>query len=62
MLQEDRLLRMVDVSERTTVPLETLRYWRARGAGPPSFKIGKNVVYRASDVEAWIDEQRAAAG
>lgn len=32
----------------------TLRYWRHIGVGPVSFKIGRRVAYRRSDVDAWL--------
>ena len=35
----------------------TLRWWRHRGIGPRSAKIGRRVFYRESDVQAWLDEQ-----
>ncbi|MGY2090702.1 helix-turn-helix transcriptional regulator [Nocardia gipuzkoensis] len=35
----------------------TLRYWRHIGYGPASFALGRKIVYRRSDVEAWITEQ-----
>ncbi len=38
----------------------TLRYWRHRGDGPPSARIGRRVVYRVRDIEAFIDAQFAA--
>ena len=43
---------------------ETIRYWRARGTGPRSFKAGRGVLYKREDVESWIAEQyeRAAGG
>lgn len=47
---------------RTGIPQETLRYWRHRGTGPKSFKLGpKKVVYSEDDLNAWIDAQRDAA-
>lgn len=47
---------------RTGIPQETLRYWRHRGTGPKSFKLGpKKVVYAEDDLNAWIDAQRAAS-
>jgi excisionase family DNA binding protein len=36
---------------------ETLRYWRARGTGPRSFKAGRGVLYKREDVESWINTQ-----
>ena len=49
------------VSERTGIPLNTLRYYRMNGQGPRSFKLGRRVVYDERDVEAWIDEARRKA-
>jgi len=37
---------------------KTLRNWRLQGTGPPSFKIGKLVVYEETDVIRWLAEQR----
>lgn len=39
----------------------TLRYQRSAGGGPPSFTVGKKVLYRLSDVDAWLDQQEAAS-
>lgn len=47
-------------SERTGIPINTLRYYRAQGIGPKSFKLGRRVVYDVADVEAWIDAARNA--
>ncbi|MEI2718250.1 MAG: helix-turn-helix domain-containing protein [Candidatus Nanopelagicales bacterium] len=38
----------------------TLRYWRHRGLGPPSFKVGRRVLYRRDDLDKWLDAQYAA--
>lgn len=48
------LMRTEEVSEETGIPAATLRYWRHIGTGPRSAKLGRRVVYRRSDVEAWI--------
>lgn len=58
---ERLLLNLEDVSSLLQVPITTLRYWRQRGEGPPSFRVGKYVRYRAADVTAWVDEQARAA-
>jgi predicted DNA-binding transcriptional regulator AlpA len=41
-------------------PVGTLRYWRYLNTGPRSFKIGRRVVYRRSDVDMWIEAQQNA--
>lgn len=54
------LMTTAQVSEMIHRPIETLRYWRWRGEGPTSFKIGRSVVYERRDVEAWLRAQKAS--
>ncbi|MDG4668642.1 helix-turn-helix domain-containing protein [Mycobacterium sp. 236(2023)] len=49
-----------EVSAMTRVSPGTLRYWRHTGVGgPPSFKVGRRVLYRRSVIEEWL---RGAGG
>lgn len=59
----DALLTVSQVSALTSVPEQTLRYWRwrERGEGPPAFRLGRRVVYRRQAVEQWVAAQEAAA-
>jgi len=51
------------VSERTGIPVNSLRFYRSQGrGGPPSFKLGRRVVYDEAEVEAWIDAARERSG
>jgi predicted DNA-binding transcriptional regulator AlpA len=55
------LLRTSEVSEQTGIPVATLRWWRHRGEGPPSFKLGKKtVVYLADELAVWIAAGKAS--
>lgn len=62
------LLYQRDVAEMTGIPIATLKYWRQDNRGPRSFRLSDGpgragrVVYRRSDVEAWIDAQDKASG
>lgn len=59
----DELMTTPEVAEMVRKSPETLRWLRHVGhGGPKSFKIGRRVLYKRSDVEAWIDEQYEAAG
>lgn len=63
----DPLLTIREVAERLRATPATLRYWRHMGTGPRAARLGRNLVYRQSDVEAWLEErfaneQLAAAG
>lgn len=53
-------LRTRAVSELTGIPVSTLRYYRHRGEGPPSYKLGGTVVYDRDALDSWWDEQRRA--
>lgn len=44
-------------AEILQVPVSTLRYWRERGEGPASFKIGKRRVYHRAALEQFVTDQ-----
>lgn len=53
------ILNMAEVAEMTGTSIDTLRYWRATGkGGPPSYRLGRRVVYDQDAVAAWLNEQR----
>lgn len=45
------------LAERIGSTTGTLAYWRYVGRGPRFVKIGRNVRYRPSDINAWLDQQ-----
>jgi prophage regulatory protein len=55
----DRLLHFAEVSEITGMTVDTLRYLRHAGEGPPSFRLGRRVVFRESELHQWIADQAA---
>ncbi|MDR1185954.1 MAG: helix-turn-helix domain-containing protein [Bifidobacteriaceae bacterium] len=46
-----------EVAELCRTSQETVRYWRHVGKGPRGFKLGRKVLYRRRDVEAWLGDQ-----
>lgn len=56
-LAEDKLLTIHEVAEMLRSTDATLRYWRHIGTGPRSFRVGRHVRYRLSDVLDWVEEQ-----
>lgn len=54
------LLTMDEVAARYPIPMATLRFYRHKGVGPRSFKLGRRVVYKQHDVDAWVEQQYAA--
>lgn len=55
--EPEQLLTIEQVSEQLQVPVRTLYAWRSLRQGPPSFRVGRYVRYRQSDLTEWIDEQ-----
>ena len=54
------LLTLPEAAALVRAPESTLRYWRQRGDGPPSFRVGRRVLYRRDAVEAWLRVKEAA--
>jgi hypothetical protein len=52
-----RHLNQVELADRWGLSPRTLENWRWRGEGPPFVKVGRKVVYRLVDVEAYEREQ-----
>jgi len=52
----DKFLTIDDLQERFPfIPRNTWYHWRATGKGPKSTTgLGRRVVYRQSDVDAWV--------
>ena len=60
----DRLLTAGQVAEMTGLSKNTLSWYRHvnDGRGPKWFRLGpKKVVYKRSDVQAWLDAAYAAS-
>jgi len=55
------LLSIEEVATELGIPVPTLRYWRTRSEGPRSFRLGRRVVYKRTDIEAWINEAYESA-
>ncbi len=46
------------VSQITGLSVSTLAKMRLSGDGPPYAKLGRRVVYRPEDIDAWIAQNR----
>ncbi|WP_028657093.1 helix-turn-helix transcriptional regulator [Nocardioides sp. J54] len=64
----DRILHIKEVSEMTSIPENTLRYYHQLSkadppqyVGPRAVKIGKRLCWKESQVLAWLDEVFAEA-
>jgi DNA-binding transcriptional MerR regulator len=57
-MTENRFMTTHEVAELCRTSPETVRYWRHRTTGPPSFKVGRRVLYEAVEVERWLNAAR----
>ena len=53
-----RFLNEKEVSERTSIPLQTLRNHRHRGVGFPYCKLTRAVRYPEKDIEEFLQRHR----
>jgi predicted DNA-binding transcriptional regulator AlpA len=53
----DDLLLLPEVAEITRRSIDTLRWLRHRGEGPPGLRMGRRVVFRRGAVMEWIAQQ-----
>ena len=56
-IMDDELLTAQQVAEKYPVAEATLKYWRHRRTGPRYARLGRRIVYRQSDLDAWVDAQ-----
>ena len=38
--------------------VDKLAQWRHKGMGPAFYKLGRKIIYRGEDLNAWADAQR----
>ena len=48
------ILDLAGISQKTGIPINTLRFYRSTSQGPKTFKLGGRVVALESDVDDWI--------
>jgi predicted DNA-binding transcriptional regulator AlpA len=60
MVDPNELIENEDAAKVLRVKPATLNTWRTHGYGPEFLKVGRRVLYRRSDVLAWIESRRRA--
>ena len=59
-LDPDDLLLIAEVAQITRRSVDTLRWLRHRGEGPPAHRSGRRLYYRRGGVMRWLAEQERA--
>jgi excisionase family DNA binding protein len=52
---EDEHLTTEEVAELCHTSPGTVHYWRSMGKGPKAYKVGRRLIFRRSEVQAWIN-------
>ena len=59
--QRERYLRVKEASDVSGLPVGRLNYMRSAGGSPPYIKIGKTVLYKESELIAWLDARTVSS-
>ncbi|MCX4456947.1 helix-turn-helix domain-containing protein [Streptomyces sp. NBC_01340] len=57
---EAAFLNLPKAAEYLGISPNTLYVWRHRRQGPPSFRMGRRVMYRITALDAWVRTQEQA--
>lgn len=58
---DDDMLTTRDVSREYRLTESSLEKWRVAGVGPAYLKLSRRVMYRRSDVEQWLADNRRSS-
>lgn len=61
MTETDPLRTVAETGEQLRVASITLARWRAAGTGPNYTKVGRKVLYRQSEIDAFITARNVGA-
>ncbi|MFD5629957.1 helix-turn-helix transcriptional regulator [Streptomyces sp. NPDC127072] len=59
-VSETAFLNLPKAAEYLGISPNTLYVWRHRRQGPPSFRMGRRVMYRITTLDAWVRAQEQA--
>ena len=54
-----RLISIEEFPQHLNVPTRTLHDWRLVGRGPRAVNVGRQLRYVVTDINDWLQEQRA---
>jgi hypothetical protein len=60
LVENPPITEVVDIhgaSAVTHVNVATLRHWRWKNVGPPSFVVGGKLLYRVEELHKWVEHQ-----
>lgn len=58
LFEQDRTYVLGDPELELIGDRDKLAQWRHKGHGPAYYKLGRKIVYRGADLNAWAEAQR----
>ena len=58
MFESSKLYRATDPELSVIGAYQSLAKWRFEGRGPAFHKLGSRIVYKGSDLNSWVADQR----
>ena len=58
LFEQDRNYVLGDPELDVIGPREKLAQWRHKGTGPAFYRLGRKIIYRGEDLNAWAEAQR----
>lgn len=62
LFEQDRNYVLGDAELELIGDREKLAQWRHKGIGPAYYKLGRKIIYRGADLNAWADANRVEPG
>ena len=58
LFEQDRNYVLGDTELNVIGNREKLAQWRHKGTGPAYYRLGRKIIYRGADLNAWANAQR----
>lgn len=58
MFEENRNYVLGDIDLEVIGDRDKLAQWRHKGMGPAFYKLGRKIIYRGADLNAWAEANR----
>ncbi|MBU0778554.1 MAG: MerR family transcriptional regulator [Alphaproteobacteria bacterium] len=62
LFENDRNYLLGDAELEIIADRDKLAQWRHKGFGPAYYKLGRKIIYRGCDLNAWVEAQKIDPG
>jgi hypothetical protein len=62
LFENDRNYLLADADLEIIADRDKLAQWRHKGFGPAYYKLGRKIIYRGCDLNAWVEARKIDPG